>query len=73
MTNRRAGIERMLRDLFERSIGVGELASQVNAKELALFYSVVIQGMALQAQHGGTKEQLESVANVALAAWPQSC
>jgi AcrR family transcriptional regulator len=70
MARRRAGIERMLRELFERSIETGELPRHVSSSELALFYSVVIQGMALQAQHGGTQEQLESVIGVALAAWP---
>jgi hypothetical protein len=61
----------MLRDLFERSIEAGELPRHVSASELALFYSIVVQGMALQAQHGGTQEQLESVIDVALAAWPE--
>jgi len=70
MAHKRSGIERMLRGLFEQSIESGKLSRNVSAEQLARFYSVVIQGMALQAQHGGTKEQLESVIEVAMSAWP---
>lgn len=38
--------------------------------DLARFYAVVVQGMALQAQHGGTADELGRVVATAMAAWP---
>lgn len=58
---KRAAIELPLRDLFDRAIKGGELPHKVSSEGLARFYAVVIQGLALQAQHGGTREQLLSV------------
>ena len=71
MARKRAGIEQSLKKLFEKYIETGELSRGVSAEELARFYSVVVQGMALQAQHGGTKEQLEGVVGVAMGRWPR--
>jgi hypothetical protein len=42
----------------------------VSKETLAQFYSMVVQSIALQAQHGGTLEQLNSVVDVALENWP---
>ena len=71
LARRRTEIEDKLRQLFEKAIETGELPPRANATELALYYSVVLQGMALQARHGSTKEQLEGVIDTALAAWPK--
>jgi hypothetical protein len=35
-----------------------------------VFYSVVVQGIALQAQHGETTEELLHVVGVAMDSWP---
>lgn len=67
---KRAAIELALRDLFDRAIKGGELPHKVSSEGLARFYAVVIQGLALQAQHGGTREQLLSVVDMAMASWP---
>jgi AcrR family transcriptional regulator len=67
---KRAAIELALRDLFDRAIKGGELPHKVSSEGPARFYAVVIQGLALQAQHGGTREQLLSVVDMAMASWP---
>ena len=41
-----------------------ELSSDVSTADLAKFYKVVIQGLALQAQHGGTRKDLLRVVAV---------
>ncbi len=70
VAKKRAAIELALRDRFDRAIEAGELPLTVSAPDLARFYSVVIQGIALQAQHGGTQEQLFGVVDMAMESWP---
>ncbi len=70
VAEKRAAIELALRDRFDRAIEAGELPVTVSAPDLARFYSVVIQGIALQAQHGGTQEQLFGVVDMAMESWP---
>lgn len=66
----RAGIESFLRSLLERAIEQGELASSVSTADLARFYAVILQGIALQAQHGSTAVDLLHVVDFAMAKWP---
>ncbi len=56
---------------FDRAIEEGELPRSVSAADLAGFYYVITQGLALQVQHSGTREQLLRVADVALQGWPK--
>jgi hypothetical protein len=67
---KRATLERALKRRFDRAIEVGELSSDTASEDLARFYSVMVQGLALQAQHGGTKKQLLRVVDIAMARWP---
>ncbi|MGA9245181.1 MAG: hypothetical protein WBW03_24760 [Silvibacterium sp.] len=57
---------------FERAIEDGELPLGVSAAALAGYFAVLIQGFALQAQHGGKCEDLMRVVDVAMANWPQN-
>lgn len=70
LAQRRGEVEMALRQRFARAVDDGELPTDSSPESLARFYSVVIQGIALQAQHGGTQEQMQTVVDVALAAWP---
>jgi AcrR family transcriptional regulator len=72
MTKRRAEVEHALRRRFERAINDGELPSDTSAIDLAAYYAVLIQGFALQAQHGGNAADLQRVVDVAMATWPRS-
>jgi hypothetical protein len=67
---KRTLMETALRRRFEHAIVLGELPKHVSATDLARYYAVVMQGLALQAQHGGTREQLERVVDVAMMGWP---
>jgi AcrR family transcriptional regulator len=66
----RASVQVKLRERFDQAVIDGELPARTDTDALARFYSVTIQGLALDAQHGGTREQLLRAADVALAAWP---
>lgn len=72
VAQKRAGPEVALRKRFDRAVKEGELPSDVSTADLARFYSVMIQGIALQAQHGGTREELLRVVDVAMERWPSS-
>jgi AcrR family transcriptional regulator len=63
-------LEIALRDRFDRAVETGELPRTVATDNLARFYAVVIQGLALQAQRGGTKKQLIGVVELAMASYP---
>jgi AcrR family transcriptional regulator len=65
-----AAIEVALRDRFDRAIETGELPRTASTESLARFYAVVIQGLALQAQRGGTQQQLIGVVELAMASYP---
>jgi AcrR family transcriptional regulator len=67
---KRAAVERALSKRFNRAVEEAELPRDASAAGLARFYSVIIQGIALQAQHGGTREDLLGVVDVAMAKWP---
>ncbi len=55
---------------IDRAIEAGEWPLTVSAPDLARLYSVVIQGIAHQAQHGGTQEHLFGVVDMAMQSWP---
>jgi AcrR family transcriptional regulator len=51
-------------------IDAGLLPPDIDGAALATFYATVIQGMSTQARDGADEEDLQRVADVALAAWP---
>ncbi|GAB3653668.1 TetR/AcrR family transcriptional regulator [Actinocorallia lasiicapitis] len=66
---RTADVEALER-LIAAAIDAGELLPGADAHALALFTSVVLQGMAQQARDGATRPELEAVAALALTPWP---
>jgi hypothetical protein len=52
------------------SLPVGGGARQTNTDALGRFYSIIIQRLALDAQHGGARQQLLQAADIALTAGP---
>jgi len=72
VARKRAAMAKALQHRFDRAIQEGELPPDVSTESLARFFAVMIQGLALQAQHGGTKEELLEVVDVAMANWPKA-
>lgn len=66
----RASVEKVIRERLEQAVKDGELPKGQSATDLARFYAVTIQGMALQAQHGGTRAELLRVIDLAMGQWP---
>ncbi|CAN5663753.1 TetR/AcrR family transcriptional regulator [soil metagenome] len=67
---RRAMGQEALRERFERARTEGDLPSQADPTTLARYISTVMQGMSVQAAGGATAEELRSVVDTALKAWP---
>lgn len=66
----RGFVQQALAERFDQAVRDGQLPPDADTAALARFYSVVIQGIALDAQHGGTRDQLHGAAASAIAAWP---
>jgi AcrR family transcriptional regulator len=67
---RRAAGEEDLRKRFERAIAEGDLPEGSDAADLARYISAILQGMAVQAAGGTTREQLRKIAEMTLRTWP---
>jgi AcrR family transcriptional regulator len=71
LAKRRAVGEVALRERLKKAMDDGELPQAVNPADLARFYIAVIHGMAVEAAGGASHAALESIADVALTAWPR--
>jgi len=58
-----------IRERLERAVAEGELPSGVDSKELASFFTTVIDGLAIQARDGASRQTLRFAARCALSAW----
>lgn len=68
---RRAGNEAMLRERFQKSADAGEKLPAPPA-DLARYLSTVLQGMAVQSASGASAQQLQAVADLAMAGWSKA-
>ena len=67
---RRARWQAALQRRLERARREGDLTGGANCADLAQYVATVLQGMAVQAAGGATRQQLRKVAELALHAWP---
>lgn len=67
---RRAKGEDELRQRFQKAIDDGDLPKDASAVDLARYVSAIVQGMAVQAIGGATRDDLRRVAELALRNWP---
>lgn len=67
---RRASSTRAMAERFERAKAEGDLPAHVDVEGLTAYLSAILQGMALQAGAGASKEQLEALVETSLAVWP---
>ncbi len=68
---RNAGIA-AIRSRVEADIAVGVLPAGADAAALARHTGAVIQGMSQQARDGASREELEALAEIAMAIWPRT-
>jgi AcrR family transcriptional regulator len=70
LMSRRANGEQELRQRFARAITEGDLPQGSDAADLARYISAIVQGMAVQAAGGVSREQLRKIAEMTLRTWP---
>ncbi|MGW1955315.1 TetR/AcrR family transcriptional regulator [Streptomyces sp. NPDC001920] len=68
---RNAGIA-AIRSRVEADIAAGVLPAGIDAAALARHAGAMIQGMSQQARDGASREELEALAEIALAIWPRT-
>ena len=68
----RRQIETALRRKAAEDVKAGRLPSGTDVRALAAFTVASIQGMSVAARDGADRRKLESIARVALSAWPQA-
>lgn len=72
LARRRALVEGLMQDRFERARAEGERLPTEDLASLARYLSVVCMGIAVQASAGASRENLHAVARVALLGWPEA-
>jgi AcrR family transcriptional regulator len=70
LMTRRANGEQNLRQRFERAVAQADLPKEADAADLARYISAILQGMAVQAAGGASREQLRKIAHMTLRTWP---
>lgn len=63
-----AAFERRMRD----DVDAGELPADTDVAALARHTGAIIQGMSQQARDGASREELEALAEIAMAIWPRT-
>ncbi len=56
---------------LERGVAEGDLPAGLDLAVIASFYTTILQGLAIRAHDGASREALIAVANAAVAAWDQ--
>ncbi|ARQ68607.1 TetR/AcrR family transcriptional regulator [Streptomyces marincola] len=69
---RRAERVRAFENRIREDVEAGRLPADTDARGLARFVATVVQGMSQQARDGADRETLETVADLALRAWPSA-
>jgi AcrR family transcriptional regulator len=66
----RLDVQRALTVRFLRAQAEGDLPADVDPEALAQYVNVLVNGLAVQASSGATREQLFSVVDMTMKAWP---
>lgn len=69
LRERRVDNVRLLRERLERGVADGDIAPDVDCRQVADFYATVQHGMSITARDGASLEALLATAEAAMAAW----
>ena len=70
MISRRIAQESDIRPRLAQAKSEGDLPKDANPEDLSRYIATVIQGMAVQAAGGATRDELQRAIDVTLRAWP---
>jgi AcrR family transcriptional regulator len=68
VAEKRSDIELMIKNRLDQGAAAGEFETVVFTADLARYFAVSVQGLALQAQHGGTRAELLRVVDLMMGA-----
>jgi hypothetical protein len=66
----RQAAQQAIRNRLEGARKAGDLPADTDTANLAAFYAMIIQGMAVQARDGAKPARLKRLAELAMQAWP---
>lgn len=66
----RGSRHKIIEQRLQRAVDEGEIAPGVDLHAIAMFYFTVLDGLAMQARDGASRQALLSMAQVAMTAWP---
>jgi hypothetical protein len=69
MRELRSTRETFIRQRLLRGVAEGDLAKGTDIRALVLFYSTLVDGLALRARDGASRKTLMSIVDRAIAAW----
>jgi AcrR family transcriptional regulator len=69
LRDRRARRQEVILRRLRRGVAEGDLPPDLNLKAIAAFYSIVTNGLAIQARDGATRKDLRTTVDCAMAAW----
>ncbi len=70
LQQRRVDLKNKIKNRLMRGINDGDIQATQNIEQLASFYCSVAQGMTIQARDGANYQELQSISQMAMAAWP---
>lgn len=70
LAGQRLAAQQAIAERLARARREGELPAGLDAKTLAAYFSMVIQGLAIQARDGASLKTLQALARLAMQAWP---
>ena len=65
------GLDALFEGRIARAVEEGDLPADSDPADLARYIATIIQGMAVQAAGGASREELQRVAEMALRTWPE--
>ncbi|GAA1876892.1 TetR/AcrR family transcriptional regulator [Actinomadura bangladeshensis] len=70
LRDRREASKRAFRDRIAADRQTGALPGTADPAAMAAFYAATLQGMSVQAADGASREELDRIVDLAMAAWP---
>ncbi|MBP2479219.1 AcrR family transcriptional regulator [Crossiella equi] len=72
VTERRAAVRELFRQRLRRGVAEGDVPATANLDALAALYATVLQGLAVQARDGASREELALIIDSALLSAPRA-
>lgn len=69
MREQRALREKFIRQRLRRGVAEGELSATADINALVIFYTSIVDGMAIRARDGASRKSLGAIVDCAMAAW----